>query len=75
MSTPGYYIADVYVLRKIHKEKLKGREEDGVEIKVSDAEEKNSSGSNFSSMVKKMHSSGESILSSTDYGSCKQLER
>ncbi|KAJ4701273.1 hypothetical protein OWV82_024539 [Melia azedarach] len=78
MSIPGFYIADAYVLRKIHKEKMKlGRAEDRAKIEGSESsEKKNSSGPNISSKVKKTHLSAESKNAGvTDYAAaCKESE-
>ncbi|KAL5813093.1 hypothetical protein ACOSQ3_028043 [Xanthoceras sorbifolium] len=58
MATPGYYLAEAYVLRKMHKEKMKIIEEDKPKIEGIDLEDKISTSSStgcFLWKVKKIH--------------------
>lgn len=63
MATPGYQIAEIYVMRKLHKEKMKRKEEEerakseGVGFAG-----KKTSGCCFPSMFKKVHPGRASTL-------------
>ncbi|KAL5777098.1 hypothetical protein ACOSP7_010024 [Xanthoceras sorbifolium] len=57
METPGYYLAEAYVLRKMHKEKMKRIEEDKPKIEGIYLEDKTSTSNSgcFLWKVKKIH--------------------
>ena len=61
MATPGYDLAEVYVMRKLHKEKMKREEEERAKTGEIDFKVKKSTGC-FSSIFKKVHPSHVSTL-------------
>ncbi|XWS21553.1 hypothetical protein CRYUN_Cryun30bG0064100 [Craigia yunnanensis] len=61
MATPGYQLAEVYVMRKLHKEQMKRKEEERAKTEEIGFAVKTSSGC-FSSMLKKIHPSDTSTL-------------
>ncbi|XVE60423.1 hypothetical protein DITRI_Ditri05aG0127500 [Diplodiscus trichospermus] len=61
MATPGYELAEVYVMRKLHKEQMKRKEEERRKTEETGFAVKSSSGC-FSSMFKKIHPSETSRL-------------
>lgn len=65
MTTPGYELAEVYVMRKLHKEKMKRKEEERAktEENIGFAVETSTSIGCFSSMFKKIHPSRDTSKS------------
>ncbi|MBA0567784.1 hypothetical protein Golob_005324 [Gossypium lobatum] len=62
MATPGYQIAEIYVMRKLHKEKMKREEEERAKSEDVGFAGKKSSGCCFPSMFKKVHPGHASTL-------------
>ncbi|XWS23845.1 hypothetical protein CRYUN_Cryun28dG0050000 [Craigia yunnanensis] len=54
MATPGNELAEVYVMRKLHKDQMKRKEEERAKTEEIGFAVKNSSGC-FSSLFKKIH--------------------
>ncbi|XVF39462.1 hypothetical protein PTKIN_Ptkin01aG0036900 [Pterospermum kingtungense] len=61
MATPGYELAEVYVARKLHKDRMKIEEEERAKTEEIGFEVKNSGGC-FSSLFKKIHRSQGSTV-------------
>ncbi|KAL4283047.1 hypothetical protein GQ457_16G019790 [Hibiscus cannabinus] len=65
MATPGYQLAEVYVMRKLHKQKMKRKEDDDDETRAKTKDVgfvvKKSSGC-FPSLFKKVHPGHASTL-------------
>lgn len=56
MATPGYELAEVYVMRKLHKDQMKRKVEERPKTQDIGFQVKNSSGCGcFSSLFKKIH--------------------
>ncbi|KAH1057534.1 hypothetical protein J1N35_035599 [Gossypium stocksii] len=55
MATPGCQIAEIYVMRKLHTEKMKREEEERAKSEDVGFSGKKSSGCCFPSMFKKVH--------------------
>ena len=61
MATPGHELAEVYVMRKLHKDHMKREKEERAKTEDIGFAVKKSSGC-FSSLFKKIHPSHETTL-------------